>query len=110
LFRNILCPIAFDVNSLRALPSARLVLGIVFERSTIERLYADLASYNYSSEVLQKCPVDLAVLPVNGVGWSDLGEPERVIKAWARLGIRPSEISRVRVAARNVRAQIFLIS
>lgn len=33
------------------------------ERSTIERLYADLASYNCSSELLQKCPVNLAVLP-----------------------------------------------
>lgn len=81
--------------------SVRPVLGTAFEQATIERLYADLASYNYSSEVLQKCPVNLAVLPVSGVGWSDLGEPGRVLETWARLGIRPCELSADTGAAKS---------
>jgi mannose-1-phosphate guanylyltransferase len=73
--------------------AVRSVLGTAFERSTIERVYADLASYNYSSQVLEKCAVNLAVMPVRGVGWSDLGEPGRVLEVWSRLGIRPCELA-----------------
>lgn len=76
-----------------AFRSVRPVLGTVFEQSTIKRLYADLASFNYSEQVLQKLPVNLAVLPVSGVEWSDLGDPDRVIETWARTGIRSSQVA-----------------
>jgi mannose-1-phosphate guanylyltransferase len=69
--------------------SVRRSLGTALEQPTIERLYSGLASFNYSEEVLQKCSSNLAVLPVEGVSWSDLGDPDRVIEAWARAGIRP---------------------
>jgi hypothetical protein len=35
----------------------------------------------FSYEVLSVCPSDLAVFPVEGLGWTDLGEPERVLSA-----------------------------
>jgi hypothetical protein len=43
----------------------------------------------FSSDVLARVLVNLAVLPVRGVEWSDLGEPARVMDTWTRLGTRP---------------------
>jgi mannose-1-phosphate guanylyltransferase len=63
--------------------------GTRFGDKTIERLYADLRPTGFSEEVLEKHPVNLAVLPVRGIEWSDLGEPRRVMDTIARTGIRP---------------------
>ena len=43
----------------------------------LERLYARLESSDFSRDVLETQP-GIAVLPVDGAGWSDLGTPERV--------------------------------
>jgi mannose-1-phosphate guanylyltransferase len=67
----------------------RTVIGTTFEEKTIERLYAGLRSTGFSERVLAEHPVNLAVLPVRGVEWSDLGEPRRVMDTIARTGIRP---------------------
>lgn len=67
----------------------RPVVGTTFEEETIERLYADLRPTGFSEQVLAECPVNLAVLPVRGVEWNDLGEPQRVMDTMARVGIRP---------------------
>jgi mannose-1-phosphate guanylyltransferase len=67
----------------------RPVIGTMFEEKTVERLYADLRSTGFSEQVLAEHPVNLAVLPVHGVEWSDLGEPRRVMDTIARTGIRP---------------------
>ena len=44
-------------------------------------------------EVLAARPEDLMVMRVGDVGWSDLGEPNRVLSALARIGraIRTSQ-------------------
>ncbi len=55
---------------------------------TIGRRYAD-RSTGFSEQVLADRAVNLAVLPVRGVEWSDLGEPGRVMDTIARKGIRP---------------------
>jgi mannose-1-phosphate guanylyltransferase len=59
------------------------------EARTIERLYANLRSTGFSERVLAEDPINLAVLPVRGVEWSDLGEPQRVMDTIARTGMRP---------------------
>ncbi len=48
------------------------VLGTTFERDAVERLYADLDDAGFSEQVLANRTVNLAVLPVRGVVWSDL--------------------------------------
>lgn len=53
-------------------------------------LYGSLASANFSEMVLERRPANLAVLPVGGIVWSDWGEPARVLRTLARLGIRPA--------------------
>ncbi len=44
----------------------------------LRRLYAELPSTNFSREVLARESPNLAVLPVSGVTWADLGDPHRV--------------------------------
>lgn len=60
-----------------------------FEEKTVDRFYGDLRSSGFSEEVLTERSVNLAVLPVHGVDWSDLGEPRRVTDTLDRAGIRP---------------------
>jgi len=47
----------------------------------LDELYAKIPATNFSDEVLTKRPSDLTVLPASGLGWSDLGEPQRVLSA-----------------------------
>jgi mannose-1-phosphate guanylyltransferase len=44
----------------------------------LEDLYAGLPAIDFSRAVLSAAPETLAVLPVKGVEWSDLGDPVRV--------------------------------
>jgi mannose-1-phosphate guanylyltransferase len=44
----------------------------------LEDLYAGLPAIDFSRAVLSAAPEALAVLPVKGVEWSDLGDPARV--------------------------------
>lgn len=44
----------------------------------LEDLYAGLPIIDFSRTVLAAAPDALAVLPVKGVAWSDLGDPGRV--------------------------------
>ncbi len=67
----------------------RPVLGTASEESRVKALYTRLQSVDFSSEIIAKVPVNLAVLPVRGVNWSDLGEPARVMDTLVRMGQRP---------------------
>src|SRR5262245_35090826 len=58
------------------------------ERRALRTLYSNIDESNFSHEVLAKRPEDLAVLRVGDVGWSDLGEPARVLATLARLGVQ----------------------
>jgi mannose-1-phosphate guanylyltransferase len=44
----------------------------------LEKLYQTLAPVDFSRDILAQSPQELAVLNQGSVGWSDLGEPERV--------------------------------
>jgi mannose-1-phosphate guanylyltransferase len=67
----------------------RPVLDTELEEPSMETMYARLAPVDFSSDILAKAPVNLTVLPVKGVDWSDLGEPARVMDTLARVGTRP---------------------
>ena len=69
----------------------RLSLGTVFEEESARRLYDELRTLDFSRDVLQSVPQNLSVLPVSGVGWSDLAEPHRVTEALARYGAQQKE-------------------
>jgi mannose-1-phosphate guanylyltransferase len=72
-----------------AFTAAWPALGTAAEANTIDMLYSKLRPSNFSDEVLARRPESHAVLPVAGVAWSDLGEPQRVLAWIARAGERP---------------------
>jgi mannose-1-phosphate guanylyltransferase len=66
--------------------SVRQSFSTATEESTLSGLYAGIPSSSFSDEVLSVSPQDLAVMRSSGLGWSDLGEPERVFAVHARKG------------------------
>jgi mannose-1-phosphate guanylyltransferase len=67
----------------------RDTLGATRERGGLERLYERIPTASFSDEVLARHPINLGVLSVHGVEWSDLGEPQRVTALLSRLGVHP---------------------
>ncbi len=59
-------------------------------QSAIVRLYQSIPSVDFSSTFLTSNPVDLAVMPLHGVLWSDWGRPERVFTTLRSIGRRPA--------------------
>jgi len=58
------------------------------EAEALAELYAHIDESNFSHEVLAARPEDLMVMRVADVGWSDLGEPNRVLSTLARIGMQ----------------------
>ena len=58
------------------------------ERLALAELYSQIEDSNFSHQVLEARPEDLMVMRVGDVGWSDLGEPNRVLSTLARLGLQ----------------------
>ena len=58
------------------------------EDKAIAELYSHMEDSNFSHQVLAARPEDLMVMRVGEVGWSDLGEPNRVLSALARIGVQ----------------------
>lgn len=58
------------------------------ERRALAELYSRIDDVNYSHEVLAARPQDLAVMRVGDVGWSDLGDPARVLSTLALIGVQ----------------------
>lgn len=66
-------------------------LGTVGELPALERLYCALPSVDFSRQVLTARPDRLAVLPVRGVHWNDLGDPQRVLATRRRAHAMQTE-------------------
>ena len=58
------------------------------ERTALTELYSRIDDVNFSQEVLAARPQDLAVMRVGDVGWSDLGDPARVLSTLALIGVQ----------------------
>ncbi|HEY0727567.1 MAG TPA: sugar phosphate nucleotidyltransferase [Pyrinomonadaceae bacterium] len=54
---------------------------------TLAQIYSQIEDSNFSHQVLAARPEDLMVMRVGDVGWSDLGEPNRVLSTLAHIGI-----------------------
>ena len=58
------------------------------EQKVAGKLYTQIAESNFSHQVLAIRPEDLMVMRVGDVGWSDLGDPNRVLSTLARIGMQ----------------------
>ena len=65
-------------NLFRTLSSVVKDLGSHTEAAILKQLYSPIVSVNFSREVLELQPDKLSVLRLRNVGWTDLGEPQRV--------------------------------
>jgi mannose-1-phosphate guanylyltransferase len=77
-------------NLAKAFAAVQPVVGTAAESPAIRTLYRHLAPLSFSDDVLARCPANLAVLPVEGVRWSDWGRPKRVMETLGRLGVEPA--------------------
>jgi mannose-1-phosphate guanylyltransferase len=73
----------------QAFAAASPSFGTLDETRTIDSLYKGIDDINFSSSVLERSRSELLVLRVGDVGWSDWGEPQRVVGTLASLGIEP---------------------
>jgi mannose-1-phosphate guanylyltransferase len=62
-------------------------VGTRAEHDVLRDVYAALAPADFCRSVLEKAHA-LAVVPVDGTGWSDWGTPERVLRGLAETGAR----------------------
>jgi hypothetical protein len=84
----------------RSLADISPALGTVGELPALERVYCALPSVDFSRQVLTARPDRLAVLPVRGVHWNDLGDPERVLATRRRAhAMRTEELLLVPISA-----------
>lgn len=70
-----------------AFESITSMLRTEAERQALAGLYSQIEDSNFSHQVLAERPEDLMVMRVGDVGWSDLGEPNRVLSTLARIGV-----------------------
>ena len=60
-------------------------LGTPWEEDATRAVYEGLPATDFSKQVLQAVPAALAVLPVSGFEWNDLGDPVRVLAIQERI-------------------------
>lgn len=77
----------------RMFEAASKVFGTPEEAAVIRSIYNWIDETNFSSQVLENVASELLVMRVRNVGWSDWGEPERVIGTIKNLGITPQWIN-----------------
>ncbi len=73
----------------RMFDASRNMLGTSHENAVVRAIYTWLNENNFSTQVLEKATERLMVMRVGNVGWSDLGEPQRVLGTLSQLGINP---------------------
>ena len=69
--------------------AARTQFGGPQESTVVRSIYGRIAETNFSSDVLEKAPNELLVMRAGDTGWSDWGEPQRVLDTLTSIGVRP---------------------
>ena len=64
---------------LGAFESIRSSSSTASEEKELRELYSSIPATSFSQDVMSVRPTNLAVLCATGLGWSDLGEPSRVL-------------------------------
>jgi len=59
------------------------------ERAAVAKLYRSIPSFDFSSTFLTRAAGHCAVMPLNGILWSDWGRPERVFDSLRKIGRKP---------------------
>jgi mannose-1-phosphate guanylyltransferase len=65
-------------------------IGTPAEEDVLSAVYEVLPRYNFSSDLLQRSPEQVAVVRLRGALWSDWGRPERIAETLRRIGKTPA--------------------
>jgi mannose-1-phosphate guanylyltransferase len=65
-------------------------LGREQEQSTLERIYRDMPTLDFSRDLLQVARKQLAVIELDSLLWSDWGNPRRILDTLTLTGARPA--------------------
>ena len=87
---------------LESFESVRSSLLTAFEGTAVRDLYSGLRATNFSHDALSARPSDLAVLRASGLGWSDLGDPSRVLSVLERQDVHAKRILKADDSNRRV--------
>lgn len=66
------------------------VIGLPDEARVLDAMYRDMPANNFSSDLLQRVPEQVAVIELTGVLWSDWGKPERITETLRRIDRPPA--------------------
>lgn len=72
----------------RMFAASRETFGTAQEPAVIRSIYTWIDETNFSTDVLERSADKLLVMRVSEVGWSDWGEPQRVIGTLTDLGVQ----------------------
>ena len=68
----------------------RRSIGTPAEGTTLQAIYRNMPSRNFSRQMLQPLTDQLGVIELDGVLWSDWGRPERIVETLQLLGKTPA--------------------
>ena len=68
----------------------RRQIGTPAEGSTLQAIYQDMPTRNFSRHVLQPLAGQLGVMELDHVRWSDWGRPERIVEILRSMGKKPA--------------------
>jgi mannose-1-phosphate guanylyltransferase len=65
-------------------------VGTLREQSVLEAIYEKMPITNFSTDLLERIPKQMAVIELTGLLWSDWGRPERVLEMLSCIGKQPA--------------------
>lgn len=74
-------------------------VGTSAEQSVLEEVYEKMPVVNFSTDLLERIPKQMAVIELTGLLWSDWGRPERVLEMLGCIGKQPAFASAPAAAA-----------
>lgn len=75
-------------ETFRMFDISKRMLRTSHEKPLVRAIYSWLKESNFSSDILEKATENLMVMRATDVGWSDLGEPQRLIGTLNELGMK----------------------
>jgi mannose-1-phosphate guanylyltransferase len=76
-------------------------LGTVDEQQVLESIYSSMPVCSFSSGLLQHAAEHAAVMELEGILWSDWGNPERILTSLYRINKRPAFPMELAIAGRR---------
>jgi mannose-1-phosphate guanylyltransferase len=65
-------------------------VGTIHEESVLDAIYKVMPTLNFSSALLTAAADQVAVIPMEGIVWSDWGRAERIVETLSRVGKQPN--------------------